>query len=179
MRSKDRQKIWIEAGYQMVAYQGVQMLKVEPLAQTVGVSKSSFYHHFADMEVFWEALLGHHLLQVRCLADRERSATCIFPELIDSLMDHRLDLLFNRQLRINRHRPDFSSVIAAADNMIGDSFILLWVKELNLKLSPHQLQAFFGLALEHFFLQIPAKNLTHAWLTDYFVALKETASRFG
>lgn len=51
---------WLHAGYQAYAYQGEAGLKVEVLAKTIGISKSSFYHHFADQEVLVEALFEHH-----------------------------------------------------------------------------------------------------------------------
>ena len=53
--------IWIKAGYEVFAASGQDALRIEPLARMVGRSKSSFYHHFADMELFVEHLLAYHL----------------------------------------------------------------------------------------------------------------------
>lgn len=38
-------------------------MKVERLAKAVGKNKSSFYHFFADLEVFTDFLLKYHLAQ--------------------------------------------------------------------------------------------------------------------
>lgn len=51
---------WVEAGYQLFAEHGPKGLKVEVIARHVKKSKSSFYHHFSDLEVFTEELLFFH-----------------------------------------------------------------------------------------------------------------------
>jgi AcrR family transcriptional regulator len=48
----DKKDTWIQAGYALFAEQGPSALKIEVLAKMVGISKSSFYHYFADLEVF-------------------------------------------------------------------------------------------------------------------------------
>jgi len=45
-------EIWIKAGYETFALTGLSSLKIEPLAKKVGKNKSSFYHYFADIELF-------------------------------------------------------------------------------------------------------------------------------
>lgn len=52
---------WIKVGYQIVALEDFKELKIEKLAKKVGISKSSFYHHFADMDLFVWHLLGFHI----------------------------------------------------------------------------------------------------------------------
>jgi AcrR family transcriptional regulator len=46
---------------------------VERLAKDVGISKSSFYHHFADVEVFVNQLLLYHLKRAEMIAERATS----------------------------------------------------------------------------------------------------------
>jgi AcrR family transcriptional regulator len=48
---------WIEAGMRALASQGFQALKAEPLAKALGVSRGSFYWHFADVEVYQQAVI--------------------------------------------------------------------------------------------------------------------------
>jgi len=57
----NNKEIWIKKGYEIFAISGQSGLKIEPLSKTVGKSKSSFYHHFADLEFFTEHLLKHHI----------------------------------------------------------------------------------------------------------------------
>jgi AcrR family transcriptional regulator len=171
-------EVWIDLGYGIFAREGYQALKIERLAKKMGISKSSFYHHFADREIFIQALLERHVQQSHVLAEKERQAQEIFPDLIDALLAHKTDLLFNRQLRIHRDRPDFERTLATTNEAVGDSFVLVWVKDLNLHLNQHQLNAIFELALENFFLQINPQNLHRNWLTEYFIRLKALASTF-
>lgn len=48
---------WLVAGMQTLARQGFQVLKAEPLAKALGVSRGSFYWHFADVTMFHQALI--------------------------------------------------------------------------------------------------------------------------
>ena len=103
----ENKDIWIKTGYEIFALAGENGLKIEVLAKKVGISKSSFYHHFADLEIFVEHLLKSHLIQSEAMADKEKNAKNIDPELINILVEHKLDLLFNRQLRINQQRQHY------------------------------------------------------------------------
>lgn len=173
----DNTSAWILAGYERFALAGYAGLKIEPLAKHVGKSKSSFYHHFADQEVFMDTLLRHHLAQSARIADQERQAPRIDPDLIHILVAHKTDLLFNRQLRIHQNIPAFADTLHQSSKIIGDAFKMAWARELNLNLSARQLEGVFSLATENFYLQINAENLHHAWLSDYFANLKRIASQ--
>ena len=98
---------WVEAGYQLFAEHGPKGLKVEVIARHVKKSKSSFYHHFSDLEVFKEELLFFHMERTKQVAELERGCKTIVPELLNVLVDAKTDLLFNRQLRIHRDNPTF------------------------------------------------------------------------
>lgn len=164
---------WLSKGYQLVAESGFQALKVEPLAQEVGISKSSFYHHFADLEVFTEALFDHHLDQAKVMAEKEKKAKSIDPELIEILLEHQLDLLFHRQLKFHQNRKDFASTIQKANEFIGEELLMLWIRDLNLPLTQKQLTGVFDLAMENFFLQANAENLNEVWLRGFFEQLRK------
>ena len=40
---------WIQAGYAILAEEGIKALKIDRLCQCLGVTKGSFYWHFTDM----------------------------------------------------------------------------------------------------------------------------------
>jgi AcrR family transcriptional regulator len=48
---------WLQAGYAVLAEQGVRALKVETLCQHTGVTRGSFYWHFQDMDTYRTALV--------------------------------------------------------------------------------------------------------------------------
>jgi AcrR family transcriptional regulator len=48
---------WLQAGYTLLAEQGVRALKVESLCRQLGVTRGSFYWHFEDMNSYRTALV--------------------------------------------------------------------------------------------------------------------------
>src|ERR1700728_5318779 len=52
-------KDWLDQGLKALAARGFTALKAEPLAKAMGVSRGSFYWHFADVEAFHAAILKH------------------------------------------------------------------------------------------------------------------------
>jgi AcrR family transcriptional regulator len=51
-------KDWVDLGLKTLAKSGFTALKAEPLAKTMGVSRGSFYWHFADIGAFHAAILA-------------------------------------------------------------------------------------------------------------------------
>jgi AcrR family transcriptional regulator len=174
----DTKEIWIKTGYEIFALKGQIGLKIEPLAKKVGKSKSSFYHHFADLEVFVDFLLKHHIEQSYSIAHKEQNASNIDPELINILVEHRTDLLFNRQLRIHKNILLFEETLCKSNKIIGDAFKTAWIKDLNSQLSQKQIEGVFTLAVENFYLQINPDTITYQWLSEYFSNLKKLTSNF-
>lgn len=175
----DHKNIWIETGYKLFASSGLQGIKVEPLAKKVGISKSSFYHHFADMDIFIDYLLKHHLTQAYLLAEKEKACNTINPELINVLLAHKTDLFFNRQLRVHRDKEVFNKTLIQANQAVGYYFVDVWVKTLNLKINQQQLEGIFELAIENFYLQITPETLTFEWLAAYFNNLNRIIINFN
>lgn len=52
-------KDWLDQGLKTLAKSGFTALKAEPLAKAMGVSRGSFYWHFADIGAFHAEILGH------------------------------------------------------------------------------------------------------------------------
>ena len=52
-------KDWLDQGLKTLAGSGFTALKAEPLAKAMGVSRGSFYWHFADIAAFHAAILSH------------------------------------------------------------------------------------------------------------------------
>lgn len=175
MTSADK---WIQAGYSCFSKAGLQGLKVEAMARQAGISKSSFYHHFADVELFTERLMQYHLQQVSVLAAKERQVRCIDPELIDVLLQHEDDLLFSRQLRFAQQHPLLAHTLQRSNELVGTDFIRIWKADMRLQLTDIQLLALFTLAIENFFLQLHPGRFNRLWLQQYFSHLKQLAAAF-
>jgi AcrR family transcriptional regulator len=171
---KDNKDIWLIEGYKTFALSGFKGLKIEPLAKQVGKNKSSFYHHFADLDFFVEKLLKYHISRCHIVAKKESGALNIDPELINVLIEHKIDLLFNRELRINRNIKPFSETLIQSNKIVGSAFINVWVKDMNIKMTENQIDNIFLLALDNFFLQTTSESLNYDWLSSYFLNLKST-----
>ena len=52
-------KDWLDQGLKTLNASGFTALKAEPLAKAMGVSRGSFYWHFADIAAFHAAILKH------------------------------------------------------------------------------------------------------------------------
>lgn len=173
------EQAWLNKGYELFAIEGPAALKVENMSRIIGVSKSSFYHHFPDKELFIQALMNRHLKQSAVLAAKELAVNKIDPELIDILLEHRIDLLFSRQLRFNQQYSLYCETLQQSNLIVGTEFIAVWRKDLQLQLTMAQLSGLFELALENFFLQLHPDNMNREWLTAYFQNLKRIASSFS
>ncbi|TGL57878.1 TetR/AcrR family transcriptional regulator [Leptospira ognonensis] len=165
-------EVWIHVGYDFCARNGFEQLKIERLAKLVGKSKSSFYQQFIDLENYFGFLFELHLQNCFIIAEKETIAKSIDPDLIDILVEHKIDLLFNKQLRIHRIDVKFEEIILKSNAMVAAPFLKLWKENLKLNLGEDQLAGIFQLALENFYLQINPKNLERGWLITYFSNLK-------
>jgi len=47
---------WIEAGFELIATEGIRALKIDRLCEQLGVTKGSFYWHFDDIAAYFRAL---------------------------------------------------------------------------------------------------------------------------
>ena len=67
---------WLDQGLKALAARGFTALKAEPLAKALGVSRGSFYWHFADVEAFHAAILKHwrEVAAERIIADLEAAS---------------------------------------------------------------------------------------------------------
>jgi len=54
-----RSETWIEAGLKVIARTGVEGVRVEVLAKSLGVTKGGFYRRFRDRAALLEAMLQH------------------------------------------------------------------------------------------------------------------------
>lgn len=81
-------KDWLDQGIRTLAQDGFTALKAEPLAKAMGVSRGSFYWHFADVESFHAEILRywHEIAAERIIDDIEAAAG----------KDHALELLLHR-----------------------------------------------------------------------------------
>ncbi len=171
-------KPWVEVGYEIFASEGPNGLKVERLARLVHKNKSSFYHHFADLEVFTEHLLAYHLERSRIIAVRESQCKNVVPELLEVILEFKQDLFFNRQLRIHRNIESFRICFEKSSAEVGEAILDVWAETLGIGGNSHLAQMVLNLSLENFYLQITPATLNYDWLVAYIENLKAMIRAF-
>lgn len=152
-------------------------MKVERLAREVGKNKSSFYHYFADLEVFTNHLLRYHLEQAKILARKEAECQSL-EELIEIIIAHKDDLLFNRQLQVHQSIRHFAECSEQTNKLTIPGFIKIWSQILGLTDQTELAASFLKLSMGNFFLQITDENLNPTWLNQYFQQLLEMVTAF-
>ena len=85
---------WLQAGYTILADEGLNGLKLDRLCDRLGVTKGSFYWHFTNMKTYREALIEswaqlrdedhRHIEEMHDIPPRERLA-----QMMDSLVRPR------------------------------------------------------------------------------------------
>lgn len=171
-------QIWLLYGYKLFANKGPNGLKIEILARSVKKSKSSFYHYFADLELFTELLLEYHLERSKIIADKERLCKNVIPDLLTLLLEFKQDLLFNRQLRINRQNNEFKLCFEKASKEVGQAIIGIWAETLGLTDNSNLANMVLNLSLENFYLQITEQSLTYEWLLNFVSELQIMVKEF-
>lgn len=74
------QKAWLQAGFEVLKEAGAGALTIDRLSRRLGVTKGSFYHHFASREAFSEALLASWEEQLTHRLIAASSTGCSFSE---------------------------------------------------------------------------------------------------
>lgn len=174
----DQKQLWIDCGYALFAAEGPQGLKIEVLARQVGKSKSSFYHYFADLEVFTSLLLERHLERSRVIVNMERACERVIPDLLQVLIEVKEDLFFNRQLRINRDVPAYRTCFEQSSKDVGEAVLGIWAEALGLEGNTYLTQLVLNLSLENFYLQITPETMTYDWLHRFVLQLQQMVTAF-
>lgn len=178
MENLKRQQ-WIDGGYALFAEHGPSGLKVEVLARRVGRSKSGFYHHFADVEVFREVLLQEHVERSRRIAERERACARLVPDLLELLVDVQEDLYFQRQLRIHRADPAYRACFERASAATAPAMGAIWAAGLGLEERSALAHMVLELVLDNFYLRIHPGTMDYAWLLAYVQEVQAMVARFN
>lgn len=172
---KEKKDLWIKVGYEMFATKGHIGLQVEPISRIVGKNKSSFYHHFTDLEFFIDELLAFYLKQSKIILEKENNAKNFNPDIINIFLEHKNDILFSKQLLLNQQDKKFRKVLLISNENVSANYVLLLKTDFNVNLKPRGIESFFELVSNDFFLQINEDNLHFDWLANYVINMRRLA----
>ncbi|MFH6604339.1 hypothetical protein ACEZ3G_12680 [Maribacter algicola] len=174
---REIESIWLETGYKHFAFEGPRGLKIERLSKEVGKNKSSFYHLFADLEIFTKHLLDFHLSRAKNISTKEAKAKNE-EELISIIIEHKIDLLFNRQLRIHRDNQEFKNCLSRINQFSIQGLLPVWKNIICLSENSPLAKMVLHLSLENFYLQITYETLNRDWLREYFSDIRKMVFLF-
>ncbi|MCL2429419.1 MAG: TetR/AcrR family transcriptional regulator [Alphaproteobacteria bacterium] len=105
---------WLDQGLKALAANGAGALKADPLAKAMGVSRGSFYWHFADVAAFRTAILAHwrEVSAERVIADLEAAGEGENPLLL------LLRRTFSSRLTLERAVRSWATFDAEARNAV-------------------------------------------------------------
>jgi AcrR family transcriptional regulator len=103
-------KDWVDQGLKALAIRGFTALKAEPLAKALGVSRGSFYWHFADIAEFHAAVLArwHEVAAEQIIENLEAASRG------DNPLALLLRRVFGERLMLERAVRNWASVDPAA-----------------------------------------------------------------
>ena len=167
----NKKQQWLEKGYSPIAEYGLNGVSVEFLAKKLGTSKSSFYHYFGNFDYFVSELLDFHL--ERAAARGLEIAACeSMLEVVPIFLLNQDDILFNKQLRINRDKVEFSNYSKKAYQKVEVAMLDKWSTYLNLEDHTLFAQAFLQLIADNFLLQITKQNFNQDWILEYLKSVE-------
>ncbi|TKZ20524.1 TetR/AcrR family transcriptional regulator [Shimia litoralis] len=141
---------WLDAAYKLLTTQGVEAVKVMPLARMLGVSRTSFYWHFKSREALLEEMIrrweeqntGNLVARTEAYAESICEAMFnLFDCWLDSgLFDARLDLAVRNwarnddalQLRLDEADKCRSGAIADMFKRFGYSDVQAEVRSMSI-----------------------------------------------
>lgn len=115
-RLRGSEDIWLDAAFDMLRENGVEAVKVMPLAKKLGLTRTSFYWHFTDRDALLEAMIkgwerkntGNLVKQTNGFAETITEAMFnVFDCWLDEkLFDARLDLAIRNWARNDKALQD-------------------------------------------------------------------------
>jgi AcrR family transcriptional regulator len=163
---------WIEIGYSLFSRDGASGLKVDLIAKKIGISRSSFYHHFADMEIFQEKLLQYHLTRAKRASEKVKLCKTMDPEFLLMMVEEKEYILFNRQLRNSREVPLYKTSFETAIGYMIEPVMPLWSEMLGLKHKPDVALKCFMMTADILFHRMTAENMNFEWLKAFLDEMK-------
>jgi AcrR family transcriptional regulator len=119
---------WIKTGYRHFANFGPQELSIKSIAQDAGVSRTTFYHFFADMDDYIGQLLEYHQEVAEEHFMRLRLCKTYEPDVFKVVIDFREEIFFHRQLLLHKENPIFFQTYQMLNQRSNEIIYPLWAE---------------------------------------------------
>ena len=95
------------------------------------------------------------------------------PDIIQVIIEHKTDLLFSKQLLMNRSEKRYIHTFEKVNQLTSEAFMDVWVKSMNFHNQTLKAEKLYQFSLENFYSQITEENLQFSWLQQYFKNLQQ------
>jgi AcrR family transcriptional regulator len=163
---------WIDAGYAMFSKNGPGGMKVDLLAKAVGKSRSSFYHHFADVEIFMEEVLKQHMLRAVIVAEKTKRCKGMDPDFLLLIIEEKDYILFNRQLRMNRHVAEYKTAFESSMALVFKHSMVLWCSMMGIENNADVARNSYGITADVLFHRLTEESFNLSWLKAFMEEIK-------
>ena len=172
MNERKKQE-WVEKGYVLVAEKGFESLTVNSICRMVAKSKSSFYHFFGELALFKDELMNYHLERSYGFANKIKGCKNIIPDLIEVMMDYKIDIFFHKQFRIYRDKLRYEKynekIFELYENAVVDK-LAVYFELNNRRIFVRKFHKFLS---EHFLMSISLDTYTYDWVENYLMEVLE------
>ncbi len=109
---------WVEAGFSLLATDGVKALTVDRLCKRVGATKGSFYWHFTDLRGYRSALVDTWAEVHDFAGGTEGSPRERLTRMMNLLLGQRHWMLERAMREWARTEPEVAAAVAASDRRV-------------------------------------------------------------
>lgn len=155
---------WIKAGYELLATEGVEGIKVERLARILALNKSGFYYYFGTMDVLIKKLLQHHIHLAKTVAGELATCGNIDPDLLLLIVKYRTFFLVESQLLVKGRSILQYADVDEAGRIVNDELLRLWGKTRELPEDTSVSLAYLNIIRHFFYARISPENMNYGFL---------------
>lgn len=170
---------WIDEGYNQFALNGPSGIVVEIIAAKLSISKSTFYHHFGDIEYFTGILLEEHVERAKQLAKEAAYLTSFVPGFPGLLVKFKTDILFHKQLRLQRENKLFQQFQQKAVEPVMHAIQPLWSVFIGADADVEKSRKLFLIIEDMFYQRTTTGNFTVEWMETLSYELKDVVQSFS
>ncbi len=156
-------KKWIIKGFEHFAIYGPDSLCTKQIAEEIGVSRTTFYHYFADNEDFLNSIFDYYFEILDEHVDYiEKNCRKFIPDVYDSLARFKLGFKFTRQLFLLRANPVYNHIFQTYIQKTSRVFLPLFAECCNIHVSSFLLNRLWETYRDVWYSRIDENNITSA-----------------
>lgn len=173
MSKNNSEHIWIEAGYNQFAAEGLEGIQVERLARITALNKAGYYHYFGDLDTFLEKLMDHHLHLAITYTKELKQVQQFDPEYIELLIKYTTPLMFTSQLVRNRHHQLLVRTHQQINEMVDPVLSKLFADFIGHKDHLEFSTKYYNQVRYMFHAQITPERMNYPFLRDFMYEARD------